>query len=248
MTIISTAVGAICLVYYLIIICYAGITADFAWFWLLAALGAFAVSGLSWYLKFHPGILPFWLGKAALGLLVLGLLYFGYLCMCIFSDMHSQGSTGLDYVVVLGAQVRGQKPSKALTKRLEKALDYARENTGTKLILTGGQGSGEEISEAECMSRWLQERGIENFRLILEDQSTSTKENLVNADRLTGCAEAHTGILSNDFHVYRGVQMARKLGYRQPEGIAADSDPIMEVHYIVREAFALVKAKLRGNI
>ena len=98
------------------------------------------------------------------------------------------------------------------------------------------------------MSRWLQERGIENFRLILEDQSTSTKENLVNADRLTGCAEAHTGILSNDFHVYRGVQMARKLGYRQPEGIAADSDPVMEVHYIVREAFALVKAKLRGNI
>ena len=56
------------------------------------------------------------------------------------------------------------------------------------------------------------------------------------------------GILSNNFHVYRAVKLAEKLGYKHPYGIAAVSDPIMQVHYVVREVAALVKEKLRGNI
>ena len=73
-------------------------------------------------------------------------------------------------------------------------------------------------------------------------------ENLKFSDEMTGCKEKKTGILSNDFHVYRAVRLAKKLGYVSPEGIAAQSDPFMELHYIVREIFALVKEQLKGNI
>ncbi len=65
---------------------------------------------------------------------------------------------------------------------------------------------------------------------------------------LTGCSQKNTGILSNNFHVYRAVKIAEKAGYEHPYGIAAPSDPIMQVHYVVREAAALIKAKIYGNI
>ena len=68
------------------------------------------------------------------------------------------------------------------------------------------------------------------------------------SDELTNCAKARTGILSNNFHVYRAVKLAEKLGYEAAEGIAAPSDAIMQVHYVVREVFALVKEKIAGNL
>ena len=84
--------------------------------------------------------------------------------------------------------------------------------------------------------------------MILEEASTNTRENLELSHEQTGCGKKHTGILSNDFHVYRAVRLAEKLGYEQAEGIAAGSDPVMQVHYVVREVFALVKEKLVGNL
>lgn len=98
------------------------------------------------------------------------------------------------------------------------------------------------------MKRYLTENGISEGRLILEEQSTDTRENLKFSDEMTGCKEKKTGILSNDFHVYRAVRLAKKLGYVSPMGIAAPSDPFMEPHYVVREIFALVKEQLKGNI
>ena len=142
----------------------------------------------------------------------------------------------------------GDVPSKALELRLKAALKYARENEDTTLILSGGQGFGEDITEAKCMENYLTAHGISQERLVLEEKSTSTKENLKFSDELTGCSKKNTGILSNNFHVYRAVKLAEKLGYKHPYGIAAVSDPIMQVHYVVREVAALVKEKLRGNI
>ena len=94
---------------------------------------------------------------ALLMLYVAGFLFFFFICGRVVLGMRSQGSSGLEYVVVLGAQVKGEVPSKALYKRLVKALEYAKENEDTVLILSGGQGTGENITEAECMRRWLTE-------------------------------------------------------------------------------------------
>lgn len=240
--------GLICLIYYFAIVTYAGITADFAWIWLaFGVLLGIGASGIR-YGKQHPGFFPAWLRWCVLAVALACLMVFFLLCRNVFSGMKSRGSRNLDYVVVLGAQVKGEAPSKALGKRLQKVLEYAQANSDTVLILSGGQGSGEDISEAECMRRYLTERGIPEERLILEETSTSTKENLKFSDALTGCAKKRTGILSNNFHVYRAVKLAEKLGYEHAEGIAAASDPLMQVHYVVRETAALLKEKLVGNL
>lgn len=240
--------GILSLAYYVLIVVYAGITADFAWFWILVTAVLEGTAVLIRYGRNHPGFFPGWLGPVALGVVLAGIICFGFLCSCIISGMKTSAKKNLDYVVVLGAHVKGDVPSKALELRLKAALKYARENENTTLILSGGQGFGEDITEAKCMENYLTAHGISRERLVLEEKSTSTKENLKFSAGLTGCSKKNTGILSNNFHVYRAVKIAEKAGYEHPYGIAAASDPIMQVHYVVREVAALIKAKLCGNI
>lgn len=248
MEIFCAIVAVLCLLYYLVIVIYAGITADFAWIWILAA-GVLSIlcAGIH-YGKNHPGFFPEWLKYVIAVVALVCIILFCILCLGVLRGMTWKGSEDLDYVVVLGAQVKGDAPSRALTKRLIKAYEYAEENPDTILILSGGQGSGENITEAKCMKDWLVSEGVSEDRMILEEQSTDTKENLLFSDQMTSCAKKRTGILSNNFHVFRAVRLAEKLGYIMPEGIAAASDPVMQVHYVVREVFALVKEILKGNI
>ena len=84
----------------------------------------------------------------------------------------------LDYIIVLGAHVNGVRLSKALLERTRRALEYLEKNPKTRAVLSGGQGEGETIGEAEAMCRYLEDHGISRERLILEDRSTNTKENL----------------------------------------------------------------------
>lgn len=240
--------GILSLAYYVLIVVYAGITADFAWFWVLLTAVFEGGALLLHYTKGHPGFFPGWLGIMVKAVVLVGIICFGFICSCVFSGMKASGKKNLDYVVVLGAHVKGDVPSKALELRLKEALKYARENDDTILILSGGQGFGEDITEAKCMENYLTAHGIPEERLVLEEKSTSTRENLLFSDELTGCSKKNTGILSNNFHVYRAVKLAKKQGYQHPYGIAAASDPIMQVHYVVREVAALVKEKIRGNI
>lgn len=240
--------GAACLLYYLIIVIYAGITADFSWIWIVFALlfgsGGFFLR----YKSAHPEWLPGWLQSLLVTGILAGSICFLILCGLVFSKMYVKPEGNLDYVVVLGAHVKGTEPSKALRLRLEKALEYAKENENAVFILSGGKGFGEDITEAKCMENYLTECGIEKERLVLEEASTSTKENLEFSNALTDCKTKKTGILSNNFHVYRAVKLAEKMGYDQASGIAAKSDPIMQLHYVVRETAALIKEFLKGNI
>ena len=91
---------------------------------------------------------------------LIGIVCFGFICSRVISGMKSSGKKNLDYVVVLGAHVKGDVPSKALELRLKAALKYARENEDTTLILSGGQGFGEDITEAKCMENYLTAHGI----------------------------------------------------------------------------------------
>lgn len=136
-----------------------------------------------------------------------------------------------------------------LRKRLDCAKAYAEENPDTIFFLSGGQGSGEDITEAEAMYRYLTEKGVDGDRLILEDRSTSTKENLEFCSQIQDIKDKKVGVLSNNFHVYRAGLMAEKLGYQHVARVPAPSDDVMQVHYVVREDFCCWrKAKLRGNI
>ncbi len=234
------AAGAVlCLLYYFMIVFYAGITADFAWIWIFFALLLFGVRQILCFSGSHPGVIPVWILRAGLLMMAAGAAVFLIQAAQVAGGMFKKAEPDLDYVIVLGAQVKGEKPSRALRKRLDCAYEYAVKNPRTKLILSGGQGSGEDISEAECMRRYLTEAGLEPDRLLAEDRSTSTRENLEFCRSLYHPENARTGILSNNFHICRALILARDSGYTRVSGIPAHSDPWMQPHYIVREVFAL---------
>lgn len=117
-------------------------------------------------------------------------------------------------VIVLGCKVNGEKPSLMLRERLDAAYEYLLENESIKCILSGGKGNDEDISEAECMYRYLTKKGIDKSRLYIEEKSTSTRENLLFSKEIIekeGLAEDIT-IVTNEFHQYRAGQVAKSLG------------------------------------
>lgn len=172
----------------------------------------------------------------------------------ILKEMLRAPQPDADVLIVLGAQVKGENPSRALLRRLEAARSYLEENPRTIAVLSGGQGDGEDISEAKCMYRYLTAEGIAGERLILEERSTTTRENLIfSAEKIAARFGGNgmslkTVILSNNFHIYRALLLAQKCGYTEISGIAAKSDWRLQIHYLMREFFALLKEKADGNI
>ena len=233
--------GAACLLYYAVMAVYAGPSVNFGWFWI--ALGAAFL--LAAYLDHFNAPALIWCRRALLALLGAGILLILLLSIPVIRGMVPADADPPGTVIVLGAQVRGTRPSRSLLKRLEKAEAFARENPDSVLILSGGKGEDEEISEAQCMWNWLTEAGIDEKRLIKEDRSTTTRENLVFSDRLAGCAKDACGIISNNFHICRALRIARREGYADPVGIPAAGDPLMQVHNVVRETAALAAEMVR---
>ena len=236
--------GILCLIYYVLML---AIGMDFAIIWLAAGIVLTGAGIWGHYMKNHGMRFP---GKVRLiGGIILGagVILFVFFVGLIFSHMFDMGEKNLDYVIVLGAQVRGTVPSKALSRRIKKAEQYLKENPDTIAVLSGGQGRGEDVSEARVMYECLAEAGIDARRLILEDKSTSTAENLEFSAQLIG-KESRVGLISQNFHIYRALKLAEHQKYTEIYGIAAPSELIYQPHYLVREAFAVVKEKLIGNI
>lgn len=166
----------------------------------------------------------------------------------ILSRFHDKGRENLDYIIVLGAQMKPAGPSAVLKFRLDAAYDYLTENENTLCILSGGQGSNEPCSEAEGMYRYLIERGIAPERLIMEDRSTDTSENIAYSMELIGNTDVSVGIVTNNFHVFRGVRLARTAGFEDVCGIAARSNIYFQLNNMVREFFGVMKDLVYGNL
>ena len=227
--------GIMSLGYYVILRCYTGRKdSTFLPFWMGFGLAALA-AGAAW------PYFPDWFQK---GVWIVGgcfCLLFVIVEIRIICAMWQRPPKKMNYVVVLGAQVRGQRISRALKRRLDRAAEYMQDNPETKAILSGGQGKGEAVSEAEAMERYLCEKGVGKGRLILETASTSTWENLENSRKLLPDPSREVGIVTNDFHVYRAVLTAKAAGYKNPKGLSADSAKILLPNYLTREFFACLK-------
>lgn len=237
--------GALFLGYYLCAVAFGGFKLSLIWIW---AVGG-AVCLLFAALTFRFGRLPVpkWLFRILLAAVLLAGLTFITVEGFVISYMGSAGTEGLDYIVVLGAAVRGSRPSNTLLWRIDTAYDYLTQNPQTIAILSGGQGLNEDISEAECMFRVLTERGIAPARLILEAESTSTYENMRYS--LEHVEPGSTiGIVTSNFHVFRAVKIAEKLSGMPVEGIAAPHKNLLILHYMVREFAGLASETLRGHI
>ena len=119
-----------------------------------------------------------------------------------------------DYLIVLGCGLNGSEPSQLLVNRLDKALEYADVNENCKIIVSGGMGRGEDITEAKAMHDYLVSKGIASNRILQEGQATSTAENFHFSNELTDkdLQSKSSVFITNDFHVYRASSLARLQG------------------------------------
>ncbi len=161
----------------------------------------------------------------------------------IYHTAKEQPPNEVDYLIVLGARVKGEQMTLALKYRVEAALDYLNENPSTKVIVSGGQGPGEDITEAEAMSRFLLAHGIENERIIKEGSSTTTYENLSYSKQFME-ENASVAIVSNDFHLYRASIIAKRLGFQEVHTLPGKTPKIAIFKLWTREYVAVAKTWL----
>lgn len=152
-----------------------------------------------------------------------------------------------DTMVILGAKVKANGvPSLSLKNRLDVAIDYLNEYPHVQVVVTGGQGHDEDQTEASAMYTYLVSHGIDGERIILEELSTSTYENLLFTKKLLGDEWTHATIVSNDFHLARATYLASKLNI-EIDTIAAPTPKVVEAKSRFRERLALLKTYVVGH-
>lgn len=222
----------------------AGTSFYLIWF-VLAAFFACLALGLERDVFSHW---PRALQASALCVLGAGAAVFLFVEGLVLSGFFAKGEDGLSYIVVLGAQIRENGPSVALSKRLDRAAAYLEENPETLCVVSGGQGSNEPVTEASGMREYLLQKGIVPERIILEDQSRNTQQNLEFSRRLIPAEVKKVGIVTSNFHVYRGTRLAKAQGFPEAVGIAAPSGVYFLPNNMLREFFGVVKDAIFGNM
>lgn len=238
MSLLCTIAGIFCLLYFILLLLYSGFTSAFYLIWPVMAAGFLL---LGWLFRIH-----FW--QHIPSALRIGILLLFSICLIFFLGVEGMILKGAlqspakpqDYVIVLGAHVRDSGPSKALALRLDKALEYASCHPDTIFIVSGGQGSNEPCTESSAMRKYLEEKGLSGERILEEDQSTNTRENLIFSKELIP-EGASVGIISNGFHICRALHLAETFGYENVSGIPAKSDLPTQPANLLREFFAVVK-------
>ncbi len=146
-----------------------------------------------------------------------------------------------EYLVVLGAGVKEDgTPTLSLANRLERSIIYAEKHPETLIVVSGGQGRTEPMSEAEAMAQYLVDRGVKPERIIIEDRATSTMENFKYTREIIGNQD-EIAFVTNDFHVFRSSILARRNGFTA-YGYGTQTPGIVLVNSYLREFFALGKS------
>ena len=146
-------------------------------------------------------------------ILILGLLVVGITEAVIIHASFGNPKETVEYMVVLGAKVNRDGPSVSLWDRICGAYEYLEEHPDVIAIVSGGQGTDEPITEAECMYRELVNLGIDPKRIWIEDNATSTWENLNFSldliEEKTGVRPVKLGVLSSEYHLFRASLFAK---------------------------------------
>ena len=190
-----------------------------------------------WFLKARQGVFS---------LFLIGLISFLVVEGAIIINSQPDPVVEADYLIILGAGLNGEQLSSSLWERMQKGLDYLERHPMVKVVLSGGQGPGEDISEAEGMRRFLVDQGITDERIIKEDRSTSTMENFRYSKeilvRQPGFQNSErVAVITNDFHLFRSKILARRNGLI-PVGIPSPTPWYLVPNVYLREYFAVVKS------
>ena len=251
--ILWTACAVLCILYGLMVLG----TASGTGFWLVwIAMGAFFLlcalcARLGIWLR-----LPVVLRGGLLALLFVGAALFVFVEAQILRCFRETPEPNLNCLIVLGAQIRQNGPSTVLRYRLDTAAAYLKENPDTICIVSGGQGANEPCPEAVGMREYLVSHGIDGSRIFTEEASRNTRENLAFSLLVTGRngaplidpARTRVGIVTNNFHIYRGCAIARRAGLAHVSGLPAGSTLLYLPNNLLREFLGVVKDRVTGNM
>lgn len=191
------------------------------------------------------------LWRAAAVLVSLGLFYFCAVEIPIILSSRTDADAQRQYIVVLGAQVKGRQPTPSLYYRLCGARELMITNPDCIAVVSGGQGDGEEVTEAQCMRDWLVEAGIDPARIHMEDRAESTMENLEYSfdiiRSLGGEPDGNVTILSSSYHLFRAKSMAKRLGVDAAGYSCSPGNPLLALNFFIREAFGVTHLWVFGN-
>ena len=189
---------------------------------------------------------------AAAIVLAAGIAVFGVIEAPIVAGARTDAPDDVEYLVGLGAGLHGDVPSLSLTDRLEGALAWLEAHPDCVAVVSGGQGPGETMTEGEAMGIWLEARGIDPSRIIVEDRATSTQENLEYSFALIrgrgGEPDGNCAIVTSEYHLYRAKALAARQGVECFGVAARTSWPTLMLNYFIREGFAVTYYRLTGEI
>ena len=194
-----------------------------------------------------------WCELALIAALLLGFSLFTVLeTMVVRGSFADESDAPVSAVIVLGAGVNGETPSLTLRPRIDAAAAYLEEHPAVPVVLSGGQGPGEAITEAECMRRALVRRGVDESRLYPEERSTSTQENLRYSrailEELGVDPAQRVAIVTSDFHLCRARLMWGGDTAAVPAHLpSALYFQCLTVNYFIREAFGLAAYFVYGG-
>lgn len=232
--------GVICFLYFLYQFVFVNSGSYFFVLWGLIAVGcwmlAFILAHRSWVER-----IPGWFRRIVGLLFGMGMAFFLVIEGLILSQFWAVPGPGADVCIILGAQMKESGPSDVLQRRLDAAIGYLQQNPDTKVIVSGGQGGNEPVSEAQGMQEYLIAKGIAAERIYTEDTSTDTRENLSFSAKMIDKGSDSVVIVTNNFHVFRAVYIAEKQGYSDVQGLAAGTHPGSLANNMLREFFGVLK-------
>lgn len=228
---IFTGLGILLILYWFGVSLFVGFGQMFSYIWLAGGI----------FLILFAYMTKSILKKTLAVLMIISLCACAALEIPIIRGAVSEPAKAADYVIVLGAKVNGTKPSRILRQRLDAAIKYADQNDAAKIIVTGGRGSDEKISEAESMRNYLVSKGIDEDRIIPETKAADTGENLEFSKTIIGDTDKSIVVVTSDFHMYRALRIAEQTGFTCISGLPARTDAGLIPNYYVREAFGIIK-------
>ena len=178
-------------------------------------LGTLLVFGLgAFFILFGALYAKLWKWLRVTGLCCTAVLVLLCAGLSVYGSFDNAGDN-TEALVVLGCGVHGERVSVGLARRLDKARAFYEDHPNVVIVVSGGQGAQEQITEAEAMRRYLVASGVPNKKIIKEEQATSTLENLQFSDEIL-CDlfphGYHAALVTSRFHVFRAERIARKLG------------------------------------
>ena len=132
-----------------------------------------------------------------------------YCVSAILNLIHIGKAKNLDYIIVLGAGIKGTRVTPLLASRIDKGIELLNYNPNAKLILSGGMGPGEDIPEGVAMATYAKEKAVSEERIIIEDKSKNTRENLLFSYKLIDNKNSKIAIVTTSYHVFRALVFAK---------------------------------------